>query len=1121
MTGLGKILLAFSAAAAAFTCAALDPARYAPASLLSTGSWRKVSVTSSGMHFIPAAKLREWGFSDPMAVTLHGYGAIAIPNLLDGSTYIDDLPQVACERTPGGVYFYATGPRRLDTSEARFTTSLNPYTQKGYYFITSGVEKPAEVRREGRSYPGGGISGYTAVVSYEKDLVSYGNTGTRFFGDDFRFTRRRDYKFRLPGRVPGTRLWVSCRVGARSVGSSIFTLSVNGVKVGAANLPPTDRHSFGTAAEITAESDAEGEEVTLTLEFTGSGTVTAANLDAIDINYTSAIAMDGTAVEFGAYTTSAELSGAADNLRVWDVTDPSAPVAMKLTALPSGKTGWLNDYTGYRRYTAWTPSLSLPCPADEGKVANSNLHSMPVPELLVITTADLEPQARRYAELRRSAGIETAVAVQDAVFNEFSSGSPDPGAFRRLAKCLYDRGGSGASGLRYITLFGRPAFDNRGVTASGAIARQGAMPSWQSAESLLENYSYTTDDFLAFLEDGSGLHPGSDRYCVAVGRIPARNLTEAKVFVDKLEKYMAGDGGDWINRVTVCADDGDNGVHMLQSDELIAAMRDGASGRDMVYDKVYIDAYPLMGGVCEEGRGRLHRLLDSGTRWWTYTGHANRYYLSAQGIMTLTDLNTLQNKRWPVFFGATCYFMQWDGPDHTGAEKMFFRPGAGVIAAITATRPVFITENSMLSRALGRKAFDTGADGESLALGEMLRQAKNSLAGPAGTSDLNKLKYALMGDPALKVAPGSRSIRVTEVDTIPVSAADTADIVLAGGARALVRGIITTPGGEHDKSFNGTVSLTLYDAEKSTLSSGRNIDGTDGARIVFEEHGERLSIARDSVRNGCFEVSLTVPSDLADNYRPALMSLTATSAGDRAAGTFDKFYVYGSDPLGSADSVPPVIDAFYANHPSFVSGDRVNLTPVIFARVSDNVAVNMSPAGIGRAMVLRLDGATSFTDVADFFTPNAGHASSGLITYPLPELAPGRHSLTLRITDIAGNPADATIDFIADPAAGPDIYEVYTDANPASVEANFYISHNRPDTQMTVSVEVYSLLGNLVWSKTVTDRSEMFTTAPITWNLHNIAGQRVTRGIYVYRARITVDGATVLSRGRRIAVTGR
>ncbi len=261
---------------------------------------------------------------------------------------------------------------------------------------------------------------------------------------------------------------------------------------------------------------------------------------------------------------------------------------------------------------------------------------------------------------------------------------------------LYDRSVATGNRFKYALMFGRATFDIRGITPTGAVWSDPVMPSWQSAESLIETASYTTDDYLAFLEDNSGLRPGADTYSIAIGRIPAGNAADAKAYVDKLEKYIGGSAsGDWHNRVLMTADDGDMGIHMTQADELIEAMCANPGGKAMVYDKVYIDAYPLVGGVCEQGRSLLHRLLDSGAAWWTYTGHANKYYLSAQGIMTLNDINSLSNRKLPVFFGATCYFMQWDGFEQSGAEKMFFRPNAGVIAAISATRPVYISENSL------------------------------------------------------------------------------------------------------------------------------------------------------------------------------------------------------------------------------------------------------------------------------------------------------------------------------------------------------------------------------------------------------------------------------------------
>ena len=101
----------------------------------------------------------------------------------------------------------------------------------------------------------------------------------------------------------------------------------------------------------------------------------------------------------------------------------------------------------------------------------------------------------------------------------------------------------------------------------------------------------------------------------------------------------------------------------------------------------------------------------------------------------------------------------------------------------------------------------------------------------------------------------------------------------------------------------------------------------------------------------------------------------------------------------------------------------------------------------------------------------------------------------------------------------PDLYDIYTDANPASVSANFYVKHNRPDAVLTIRLEIYDLLGRMVWSTTQTGRSDLNTSFPISWDLTDLGGHRVPRGIYVYRALVSTDGEREATKSRKIAVT--
>lgn len=192
---------------------------------------------------------------------------------------------------------------------------------------------------------------------------------------------------------------------------------------------------------------------------------------------------------------------------------------------------------------------------------------------------------------------------------------------------------------------------------------------------------------------------------------------------------------------------------------------------------------------------------------------------------------------------------------------------------------------------------------------------------------------------------------------------------------------------------------------------------------------------------------------------------------------------------------------------------------MLIAAISDDTGINVSTAGIGRQMTALLDNKTSLDDLSFYYTPSADGSPAGVINYPLENLEAGAHTLSLRIWDTAGNPANAYIEFFVNPAEKPKIYDVYTDANPASTQANFYLSHDRPDAMINVEISVYDLLGRPLWSKSANGRSDMFLSMPVSWDLSDNSGRRVPRGIYLYRARISTDGQNYETGSRKIAVT--
>jgi len=299
--------------------------------------------------------------------------------------------------------------------------------------------------------------------------------------------------------------------------------------------------------------------------------------------------------------------------------------------------------------------------------------------------------------------------------------------------------------------------------------------------------------------------------------------------------------------------------------------------------------------------------------------------------------------------------------------------------------------------------------------------------------------------------------------------------------------------------------------------------GETGSNETFQDYGERIYCGSAEVHDGRFSLTVSMPLELSQNFTPATMSLYAYSTEDdtEAVGLNRDFYVYGYNEEAAPDENAPTIDQLVLNHSTFRNGDTVNSSPMMIASVSDDVGINVSNAGVGRQMTAILDDINTFTDISYYFTPASDGSPAGTINYPMENIQPGAHTLALRVWDTSGNSSTSTIDFFVQENIAPHIYEVYTDANPASTQANFYLSHDQPDNMVTVNITVYNLNGRAVWSGSSTGRSDMFTTVPVTWNLNDFGGRRVGRGIYLYRASITSDGTTYETATRRIAVTAR
>lgn len=1104
---------------------ALNPESYAKTSRLATGNWAKIEVTESGMQLISNATLKRLGFSDPEKVNVYGFGGRMLPErLYEGMP--DDLPAIPSVRTPAGIVFFGHNNISWEkgNGKSEYRHYNNPYSDHSYYFISDcDQSRITATDRDTHGTPGGDIiTSFTERIAHERDLIAPANSGRTLLGEDFRTQKKRDFQFNLPG-VTGPAIVSVCFGAHTTNGSSSLMISANGERLpstGTDLIPAvtSDKTLYQTTTTV-KEIASPGERLNLSVEYSSSGALFTAALDYIEIEYDRELRLNGNELYFylsPESVSAARISNCSESTVIWDVTDPLNPLNVTYTL--AGSEATFPVMSGYSEYVAFNATGITRQVTSSGKVSNQDIHGMETPGMVIITPEAFKNTAQKIADLHASTdGLKVAVVTDQQVYNEFSSGTPDVSAYRKMLKMWYDRAAAnGEDYTRYCLLFGRPSYDNKMVTPAVKSAGYPRIPIWQSTSNSKGN-SYSTDDYIGMLEDNPvTLNMSLAKINVAVGRMPVKSMAEANNAVAKLQKYLLSPKlGSWRNNVMIIADDQDNGEHLDQAEKVYDAMISNGNGNNFVYEKLYLDSYKLSygatGAIYPEAKQRMFDKLHEGVGYVDYIGHANPRSWGHESLLTWTDLNSMSNANLPFIYAATCEFLRWDDDEVSGAEVMWLNPEAGVIGMICPSREVLIRSNGVLNAHTAKYVYMRKPDGSAMRVGDIMINGKNDYTG-----DTNKLRYGLMGDPSMSILSPSHVVNVESIDGKEADSQGEPPVIPARASFS-ISGKVTDSDNNILEDFNGIVELQLYDAEEVITTNG---NGADGIVSTYNDRRNRLFTGRVRVTGGKWTATVNMPPEIANNYSPALLSLYAyDDTGKEANGAFDKFYVYGFDENAPEDMDGPEIHEFYLNSPSFIDADLVSPSPMCHARFSDASGINVSDFGIGHNMTLSLDNKEFFNDLSLYFTPDADDPLSGSLAYPLQGIAPGEHTLKLTVWDNANNSSSKEIAFSVSASWLPEITRLTTDVNPATTSVNFIVATDGANGNMDCKIEVYDLGGRRVWTDESPALSATGTSTSIGWDLCDENGNRVNRGIYIYRATVTTaEGATIM-KSNKLAVT--
>jgi len=767
----------------------------------------------------------------------------------------------------------------------------------------------------------------------------------------------------------------------------------------------------------------------------------------------------------------------------------------------------------------------------ECNVIPQNLHGIQTwPDFIIVTSNQFITQARTLADRRNAEGLNVEVVDVKQIYNEFSGGQQDVRGIRDYLKFIYDRSPDEERLLKYVLLFGDGHFDYRNLDASATFPN--LIPPFETEESWNPETSYTTDDYYGLLDDNEGLWPFArgtfigpnihlnERVDVGIGRFTVHTVEEAQLMIDKIAHYESPNTyGSWRNQYLFLADDGPTGTTGQQNDRDlhtqntdVVAISLANLAPEVSQRKVYALSYTrefLNTWQIPKARQDLLSAIDKGTLVVNFSGHGGERGLAQENLFTVEDSRSLQNyDALPVFITATCSFGRWDlGNEQTGAEELLLNPSGGAIALLTTVRTVYTsgdatTLNVGLNVALNEELFKREADHFLPRLGDALRRTKNRRVGYEG----NNRKFNLLGDPTLRLGLPPDYAAITHINGEELQ---TTTAKMRALEKIELRGEIRNPDGSRDASFDGTVSLVVFDALRR-IPIPREIFRYM-PQPYYEVREDLIWRGKTRVTNGEFTARFVVPKDISYTNQSGKIALYAQGEAVHVSGHTERFIVGGTAENVANDVEGPEIE-LYLGDETFTSGGLAPSQPQVFARIFDESGINTVGAGVGHEMLLVVDGnEMDAINIGNLYESDENSFQKGSVSYSFDDaLTPGPHSLSLRAWDVLNNSGETTLDFIVTDTEDLVIRNVFNYPNPTTGPTRFVFEHNQiPGTPVKVRVRVYTLAGRPV--RTL-ETEELLPAGPmqILWDGLDNDYAKLSPGVYLYKLRAETRGADAL-----------
>lgn len=1094
-------------------------------SVLTSGKWNRVFVEKSGVYIITRSFLASLGFDvnsvDPTKIQIYGNGGRMIP-LSNAIYYPNDLEENAIQviGESDGVFnnedyilFYAEG---VDNWSQENETHLNLYSDRSYYYITVGSTNGKRIATA--SQPIGtatlNLTDFDDYQFHEIDLTNIGRLGRVWFGENFSLKNEQSFEFSFPNIIPTAPCSIKIHTGANSVVDTSFSIAVNSQNIGSISLPDVALNSGSEASHGSLFNSIPGSTTfNVKLNYNNSGVPTSKGyLDYIAINAKSSLKGYGKQFRFKHDDAASQtgivnyqFSNAGGISQIWDISDLYN--VSSIATLNNANFSFKSNLGSEKKYIAVEPNdFYIPSKEQNNSVSNLNLKgtifndaqgNFQDIDYLIITPRTLNSQAERLANFHRTySNLNVKVVKLDEIYQEFGGGKQDIGAIRNLVKYVYQNASSPNNRVKYLNLFGDASFDfkDRIPNNTNIVPIYHAVNSYFSGES-----SFASDDFFALMDtnEGDPLYAfGAD---IAVGRMLVSSQEQANEMVNKVIEYHDIKAyGSWRNNYVCISDDSDK-----YSDASLQIKQNSLT--DVLYTqkpfinfkKILLDSYQQQtsagGNRYPQANIDIINAFEKGALVFNYLGHGGEDGLTGERIWDKFDGYNFNNQfKYPLFITITCEFSRFDNPYRpTAGEYTYWNPKGGAISMITTIRSIGQYNAELFNDKLIEKLFSYGSN-QYVSIAEALRLAKTSSSNNSAT----RVVFCL-GDPALMLAIPAPKVVLTKINDVSIT--QPVDDLKALSYVKL-SGEVQDENGNILLNYNGDLSVNVFD--KNYNKATFNNDGYSPI-MNFINLGETIFRGNASVNNGVFEIGFVVPRDIKiplGNGRVSFYAKRNQILLDKTGYNLD-IKVGGINTNAVADVTPPRVRLFM-NDETFVNGGITNESPFFLAFLEDEHGINTA-SGIGHDIVAILDGdETNPYILNDYYETELNDYTKGKIRFPFRNLTKGLHTIVFKAWDVYNNFISSEIQFVVADSGDITLSNVLNYPNPFVSYTQFWFSHNKPYEPLEVQVQIMTITGKIVKTINQNVTTEGFLSREITWDGKDDFGDKIGKGVYVYKLTV-------------------